>query len=46
LEELTVQHFAGLDVPLNEANVCIVDDNGAIVRELKIEIALIPTYES
>jgi hypothetical protein len=28
-------HFAGLDVSVKETSVCIVDDTGKIVREVK-----------
>jgi len=31
-----MDHFAGLDVSVNETSICIVDDTGKIVRELKI----------
>jgi transposase len=31
-----MDHFAGLDVSVNETNVCIVDDTGKIVREVKV----------
>ena len=30
-----MDHFAGLDVSVNETSVCIVDDTGRIVREAK-----------
>ncbi len=30
-----MEHFAGLDVSVNETSVCIVDDAGRIVREVK-----------
>ncbi len=29
-------HFAGLDVSVKETSVCIVDDAGRIVREVKV----------
>ena len=29
-------HFAGLDVSVKETSVCIVDDTGRIVREVKL----------
>jgi transposase len=29
-------HFAGLDVSAKETSVCIVDDTGKIVREVKV----------
>src|ERR1700681_3790781 len=31
-----MEHFAGLDVSVKETSVCIVDDQGKIVRELKV----------
>src|SRR5262245_35850791 len=31
-----MEHFAGLDVSVNETSVCIVDDTGKIVREAKV----------
>src|SRR6266446_4293573 len=31
-----MDHFAGLDVSVKETNVCIVDDMGRIVREVKV----------
>ena len=31
-----MDHFAGLDVSVNETSVCIVDDAGRIVREVKV----------
>ena len=30
-----MDHFAGLDVSVKETSVCIVDDTGKIVREVK-----------
>ena len=30
------EHFAGLDVSVEETSVCIVDDTGKIVREVKL----------
>jgi ABC-type uncharacterized transport system substrate-binding protein len=35
-----MEHFAGLDVSVKETSVCIVDDTGKIVREVKT------TYET
>ncbi|MGC2079049.1 MAG: IS110 family transposase, partial [Xanthobacteraceae bacterium] len=29
-------HFAGLDVSVKETSVCIVDDTGKLVREVKV----------
>ena len=31
-----MDHFAGLDVSVNETSVCIVDDAGGIIREVKV----------
>ena len=31
-----MDHFAGLDVSVNETSVCIVDDTGRIIREAKV----------
>src|SRR6516162_2205492 len=31
-----VEYFAGLDVSLEETAICIIDDNGQIVREARI----------
>ena len=31
-----MEHFAGLDVSVKETSVCIVDDLGKIVREVKV----------
>jgi transposase len=31
-----MEHFAGLDVSVNETSVCIVDDTGRLVREVKV----------
>ena len=31
-----MDHFAGLDVSVKETSVCIVDDTGRIVREVKL----------
>jgi Transposase len=35
-EKRSMDHFAGLDVSVNETSVCIVDDSGKIVREVKV----------
>ena len=32
-----MDHFAGLDVSVKETSVCIVDDAGKIIREVKVE---------
>jgi transposase len=34
-EKRSMDHFAGLDVSVKETSVCIVDDTGRIVREVK-----------
>ncbi len=31
-----MDHFAGLDVSVKETSVCIVDDTGKFVREVKV----------
>ncbi len=31
-----MEHFAGLDVSVKETSICIVDDTGRIVREVKV----------
>ena len=31
-----MEQFAGLDVSVNETSVCIVDETGKIVREVKV----------
>src|SRR6266576_2611672 len=31
-----MDHFAGLDVSVKETSVCIVDDTGRILREVKV----------
>ena len=44
-----MDHFAGLDVSVKETSVCIVDDTGRIVREVKVASepeALLQTLES
>ena len=33
---ISMDHFAGLDVSVKETSVCIVDDTGKIVREVKV----------
>src|SRR6187397_179041 len=35
-EKRSMEHFAGLDVSVNETSVCIVDETGKIVREVKV----------
>ena len=36
-EKRSMDHFAGLDVSVKETSVCIVDNSGKIVREVKVE---------
>src|SRR3974390_1459123 len=51
-EKRSMDHFAGLDVSVKETSVCIVDDVGKIVREVKVasepdallQVLLNPTY--
>jgi len=31
-----MEHFAGLDVSVKDTSVCIVDDTGKVVREVKV----------
>ena len=35
-EKRSMDHFAGLDVSVKETSLCIVDDAGRIVREVKV----------
>src|SRR5260370_8023098 len=35
-EKRSMDHFAGLDVSVKEPSICIVDDTGRIVREVKV----------
>jgi transposase len=35
-EKRSMDHFAGLDVSVKDTSVCIVDDVGKIVREVKV----------
>ena len=32
----SIDHFAGLDVSVKETSVCVVDDTGRMVREVKV----------
>jgi len=44
-----MDHFAGLDVSVKETSVCIVDDTGRIVREVKVASepeALLPVLKN
>ena len=31
-----MEHFGGLDVSVKESSICIVDDTGRIVKEVKV----------
>ncbi len=31
-----MDHFAGLDVSVKETSICIVDDTGRIMKEVKV----------
>ena len=35
-EKRSMDHFAGLDVSVKETSVCIVDEMGKIIREVKV----------
>ena len=35
-EKRSMEHFAGLDVSVKETSICIVDDTGRIVREVRV----------
>jgi hypothetical protein len=35
-EQRSMEYFAGLDVSVKDTSVCIVDDTGKIVREVKV----------
>ena len=35
-EKRNMDHFAGLDVSVKETSVCVVDETGKIVREVKV----------
>jgi hypothetical protein len=35
-EKRNMDHFAGLDVSVKETSICIVDDTGKFVREMKV----------
>jgi hypothetical protein len=35
-QKRSMDHFAGLDVSVKETSLCIVDDTGRIVREVKV----------
>ena len=35
-EKRSMDHFGGLDVSVKETSICIVDDTGKIVKEVKV----------
>ena len=35
-EKRSMDYFAGLDVSVKDTSVCIVDDTGKIIREVKV----------
>ena len=44
-----MKHYAGIDVSLNSSSVCVVDERGKIVREVKVvsePVALIHCIKS
>jgi len=44
-----MKHYAGIDVSLNSSSVCVVDESGKIVREVKVAsepVALIRCIKS
>ncbi len=48
-EKRSMDHFAGLDVSVKETSVCIVDDTGRILREVKVASepeALLPVLKN
>jgi transposase len=48
-EKRSMDHFAGLDVSVKETSVCVVDDTGRIVREVKVASepdALLPVLKN
>jgi transposase len=52
-EKRSMDHFAGLDVSVKETSLCIVDDTGRIVREVKVasepeallQVLMNPSYQ-
>jgi transposase len=36
LKHQSTNHFAGLDASVKDTSICIVDDTGKIVREVKV----------
>jgi transposase len=53
-EKRSMEHFAGLDVSVKETSICIVDETGKIIREVKVAsepdallavLKIIPAYQ-
>jgi transposase len=36
MEKRSMEHYAGMDVSLKETSICIVDETGKVVREVKV----------
>jgi transposase len=36
MEKRSMDHFAGLDVSVKETSICIVDDTGRVMKEVKV----------
>src|SRR6185437_771104 len=36
MEKRSMEHYAGMDVSIKETSICIVDDTGKVVREVKV----------
>ena len=36
MEKRSMDHFAGLDISVKDTSICIVDDAGKIIREVKV----------
>ena len=41
-----MKHYAGIDVSLNSSSVCVVDESGKIVREVKVPSEPVATKKS
>jgi transposase len=37
METLTMDHYVGLDISLEETSVCIVNNDGNVIRETKVQ---------
>ena len=36
MEKRSMEHYAGMDVSLKETSICIIDETGKVVREVKV----------